>query len=131
MIPAFFRARLRGEAPTIHGDGGQCRDFTWVGDVVAANLQALTASRANGEAVNIGGGQRHTILELDRRISELVGGGPPARHGPERPGDIRHAHADLGLAAARLGYSPTVPLEVGLERSLSYYQRLLAVAPTG
>ncbi len=131
VIPRFFGARLRGEAPRIHGDGEQSRDFTWVGDAVAANLLALVTDRAEGDAVNVASEQRTTILELDRQIARLTDGGPPAVHGPQRAGDIDHAYADLSRASQDLGYRPTVGLVDGLERSLSYYQQELTTPVEG
>ena len=126
VIPRLFGARLGGETPRIHGDGRQSRDFTWVGDVVAANLLALTADGADGGAVNVASGRRTTILELDRRIAELTGGGPAAVHGPPRPGDVAHAHADLTRAARQLGFTPGVDLSQGLARALDHYRERLA-----
>ena len=122
VIPRFIDTRLGGGTPTIHGDGRQSRDFTWVGDAVAANLLALGAATADGRAVNVASGHRTSVLELDRRIAELTGGGPPAEHGPARPGDVAHAHADLALAARELGYSPGVQLADGLERTVAYFR---------
>ena len=126
VIPRFLATRLRGEAPRIHGDGRQSRDFTWVGDAVAANLLALGASGAQGAAVNIASGRRTTILELDRQLARLTGGGPPAVHGPRRAGDVDHAHADLARASELLGYAPGVALGDGLERTAAYYREALA-----
>jgi UDP-N-acetylglucosamine 4-epimerase len=123
VIPRFFSARLRNETPVIHGDGQQSRDFTWVGDAVAANLLALKAGEADGGAVNVASGQRTTVLELDRQIARLTGDGRPAAHGPVRPGDVDHAHADLTRASRQLGYRPTVALANGLEQSLAFYRQ--------
>ncbi len=122
VIPRFFGSRLRGETPLIQGDGQQSRDFTWVGDAVAANLLAITAGTSDGSAVNIASGSRTSVLELDRQIARLTGDGPPALHGPRRPGDVEHAHADLSRATRELGYAPGVGLADGLERTLGYYR---------
>ena len=124
VIPRFIDTRLAGGTPTIHGDGRQSRDFTWVGDAVAANLQALGAGDADGRAVNVASGQRTSVLELDRRITALTGGGPPAEHGPERSGDVAHAHADLARATRELGYSPSLHLADGLEHTVGYFRDL-------
>ena len=131
VIPRFIAHRLRGEAPRIHGDGRQSRDFTWVGDAVAANLLALAAGGADGGAVNVASGRRTTILELDREIARLIGGGPPAVHGPRRAGDVDHAHADLEQATATLGFAPSLGLGEGLRRALDYYRSELAVPARG
>ncbi len=131
VIPRFIASRLRGEAPRIHGDGRQSRDFTWVGDAVAANLLALGAGSADGAAVNVASGRRTSILELDREIVRQTGDGPPAAHGPRRAGDVDHAHADLERAVRILGFRPTVALADGLERALSYYRAELAAPVRG
>lgn len=126
VIPRFVVSRLRGEAPRIYGDGRQSRDFTWVGDAVAANLLALAAGSADGTAVNIASGRRTTILELDRQIAGLTGDGPPPAHEPRRAGDVDHAHADLSRAGESLGYRPGAGLAAGLAPTLDYYRRELA-----
>jgi nucleoside-diphosphate-sugar epimerase len=126
VIPRFVSSRLRGEAPRIHGDGRQSRDFTWVGDAVSANLLALAASSADGAAVNVASGRRTTILELDRQIARLTGDELAPVHGPRRAGDVDHAHADLAQAARVLGYAPEISLPEGLDRTLPFYREQLA-----
>jgi UDP-N-acetylglucosamine/UDP-N-acetylgalactosamine 4-epimerase len=126
VIPLFFRAALREEPALIHGDGTQTRDFTFVGDAVAANLLAATAPAAScGRAYNVAAGRRTSLLDLSRAIREITGGAPPPRHGPPRPGDVPHSLADLSDTERLLGYRPTVPLEEGLRRSLSHYRDLV------
>ena len=118
VVPRFFRACSAGEAPVIHGDGEQSRDFTWVGDAVMANLLAAGApAAACGRAYNVARGERTTVKELAARVRELVGGGLPPRHEPPRPGDVRHSQADTSAAEAALGFRAAVGLAEGLERT--------------
>ena len=118
VVPRFFQACAAGEAPVIHGDGEQSRDFTWVGDAVLANLLAAGApAEACGRAYNVARGEATTINELAERVRELVGGGLPARHEPPRPGDVRHSQADTSAAEAGLGFRAAVGLCEGLERT--------------
>jgi nucleoside-diphosphate-sugar epimerase len=123
VIPRFFAAALAGEAMEIHGDGEQTRDFTWIGDAVAANLLAAAAPLAAcGQAFNVGGGQTISVNRLAAAVAAAVGGAtaPPRRVAP-RPGDPRHSLADLARARAALGYQPAVGIEEGLERTRAFY----------
>ena len=124
VVPRFVERGLRGEAMTIHGDGEQSRDFTYVADAVRANLLAAEAGKeATNRVFNVAGGRRVTVNELARRIRELTKSGTPPRHGPARPGDVRHSLADLTEAERGLGYAPTVSLEEGLRRTVEAYRR--------
>jgi len=115
VIPRFFKAYLKAEAPVIYGDGEQSRDFTFVADAVSSNLNAVAASAAAcGRAYNVAGGRATTVLEMARVIRELVGGGPKPRHEPPRAGDMRHTLADLTAARDQLGYAPATDLASGL-----------------
>jgi UDP-N-acetylglucosamine 4-epimerase len=125
VIPRFFSALLTGRAATIFGDGGQRRDFTWVGDAVRAVLAAaLAPAGACGSAYNVGCGRATSLLELERTVRELVGGGPEPRFAPARAGDVRHSLADTDAAAAALGFRAESTLRAGLESSLDYYRAL-------
>ena len=118
VVPRFFQACAAGEAPVIHGDGEQSRDFTWVGDAVLANLLAAGASAAAcGRSYNVARGEATTVNELAERVRELVGSGALPRHEPPRPGDVRHSQADTSAAEARLGFRAEVGLREGLERT--------------
>jgi len=122
VVPRFFRSCLEGEAPVIHGDGEQSRDFTYVGDAVLANLLAAGAPpEACGRAFNVARGERTTVNELAARVRELAGSGAPPRHEPPRPGDVLHSQADPSLAQDRLGFRAGVDLRAGLERTLAHY----------
>jgi len=124
VIPRFFRALLSGEAPRIHGDGEQSRDFTYVADAVKANLCAARAPReACGRAYNVAPGGRVTVHELAAAIRDLVGGPEPI-HGPPRPGDVRHSMADPAAAREMLGFEAKTGLADGLRRAREWYQAL-------
>jgi nucleoside-diphosphate-sugar epimerase len=136
VIPRFASALLAGQPAVIYGDGRQSRDFTWVGDAAAANVAAAVApAAACGRAYNVGSGRRTTLLELERRIRELVGGGPTPHFAGPRAGDVRHSLAATEAAAQRLGFTAGTPLGVGLDASLPYYRELAAetsnAAPPG
>ena len=124
VIPRFVVACLTGARPTVYGDGEQARDFTYIDDIVEANLMSSRAPEAAyGSAFNIGGGAEPTSVDrLLRWIGELTRTTPDPRHEPARPGDIRLSHADVSLAREMLGYSPRVPLEEGLRRTVNAFR---------
>jgi nucleoside-diphosphate-sugar epimerase len=125
VIPRFFKAYAAGLSPVIHGDGEQSRDFTFVADAVAANLQAAAAPRsALGRAYNVASGRRSTVNELACAVREVLGGGSEAKYESPRPGEVRHSVADLSLARKELGYAPAVDLAEGLSRSRPHYLAL-------
>lgn len=121
VIPRFITRILTGEPPLIEGDGGQTRDFTFVRDVVQANLRAMESS-ATG-VFNIAGGRRISILDLARTIMDISGREVPVRHVGPRPGDIRDSLADITAARERLQYVPEYTLRQGLEETIPWYQR--------
>jgi nucleoside-diphosphate-sugar epimerase len=126
VIPLFVSALLRGEAPTINGDGEQTRDFTFVGNAVAANLLACRApSAAVGEVFNIACGERTSLNHVYARLQQLLGTAIPAVHGPPRPGDVRDSLADIGKARRLLGYEGSVRFDEGLKRSIAWYREHL------
>jgi nucleoside-diphosphate-sugar epimerase len=124
VIPLFITAALRGEAPVIFGDGAQTRDFTFVTNVVEANVLACHASaeRAAGHVFNIGCGEATSISELWRRIGDLVGVDLAPLHEAARAGDVRHSVASITRGREQLGYAPGVTLEEGLRRTIGYYR---------
>ena len=128
VIPRFYKACLRAERPVIYGDGRQSRDFTYVADVVRANLLAAGAEHTGHLAVNVAGGRRVTVNELLEVVTESLGLDPDARYEGPRPGDVRHSAADLGRAASTLGYAPEVSLAEGLAEAREHYRRLFAPA---
>jgi nucleoside-diphosphate-sugar epimerase len=115
---------LRGERPTIHGDGEQGRDFTYVDNVVDANLLAAhaPAAQAAGRVFNIATGKRHTLNETYALLAELLAfAGPPLR-GPARAGDVRDSFADISAAREALGYYPAIDFRQGLRRTADWYR---------
>jgi UDP-glucose 4-epimerase len=121
VIPLFMQSMLDGRPPTIHGDGQQSRDFTFVSDVVQANLLAAEAPGVAGKVYNIACGRRTSLLELVARINALLGTQIEPVHTDPRAGDVRHSQADITAAQAELGYSPRVDMEEGLRRCLEHF----------
>jgi UDP-glucose 4-epimerase len=119
---------LRGERPTIYGDGEQSRDFTFVQNVVEANLQACAASAAQvaGRAFNVATGSRVTLNQTYAILQKLTGYAGAPEYGPERTGDIKHSLADVSLARKHLGYDPKFTFEQGLERTVAWYRKQAA-----
>jgi len=122
VIAIFARSLLEGAAPTIFGDGGQTRDFTYVDDVVAANLSVMRGEVPTGSVINIGGGERISILELYQAIAEDLGSELKPEMAPPRAGDVRHSLASLERAERLLGYSPQTSLRDGLAKTLEWYR---------
>jgi nucleoside-diphosphate-sugar epimerase len=116
VIPLFIKALLSGEAPQVHGDGEQSRDFTFVENVVDANLLACLSPDAAGEVVNIACGCSTTVNQLLETICDCLGVEDRSVRVAERPGDVRHSWADVSKARRLLGYKPGVSLEEGLRR---------------
>lgn len=121
VIPKFIRLALRGEALPVHGDGLQSRDFTYVDNVVEANLQAAEAD-ADGAALNIGAGARYTLQDLVEHLAAILGRRPTVVHEPPRPGDVRHTQADITLARRLIGYAPRVDFATGLRYTVEAMQ---------
>jgi UDP-glucose 4-epimerase len=119
VIPKFIAALAHGQTPTIYGDGAQSRDFTFVANVVAANLLAAHAPQAAGHVFNIASGRAITVTAMVRQLAALLGVAPRATHDPPRPGDIRDSLADIRAARAGLGYTPTVTFDAGLARTVA------------
>jgi UDP-glucose 4-epimerase len=127
-IPKFILAAFRLIPPVIYGDGGQTRDFTFVTDVVQANLRAARApgARVAGRVYNVGSGRQVTINALWDQIQGLAGVRLPARHVEPRPGEVRDSLASIERARAELGYAPQVDLDRALERTVAYYRDSLS-----
>ena len=123
VIPKFIRQLLRGERPTIHGDGLQSRDFTYVENVIEANLKACLAGKeASGRVCNIAYGGRTTLLEVFRAITDALGVNIEPVFGPARPGDIRHSNADITRAKELLGYAPKWSFERDIKAAIDWYR---------
>jgi len=123
VVPKFIVSALRGESPTIFGDGEQTRDFTYVGNAVRANLLACEAPGAAGGVFNVGCGDRISVNLLWQRIRELTGAEVEAVHAPPRAGDVRDSLASLERSRAVLGYSPEISLSEGLRRTIEWFVR--------
>lgn len=126
VIPRFVTALLTENTPVIYGTGEQSRDFTYVGDVVDANLRAMKAPAAAGGLVfNVGFGRRATLLELLDTLYELLGIRTDPLHEPPRVGDVPHAFADCSLAESVLGFKGRCDLRTGLTQGISWYKNHL------
>lgn len=122
VIPLFARAVQNGQTPDVYGDGQQTRDFTYIENVVEANLLALTRSNVGGSTVNIGCGDRISLLSLLQTLGRLHGAEVTPRFLPPRAGDVRDSQAAIEEARRVLGYEPKVGLEEGLRRTLDWFQ---------
>jgi len=122
VVPIFIRKLMAGEPPTVFGDGEQSRDFTYVEDVVAANIQAAEAPGAAGAVVNLGCGERHTLNELIALLQEMTGRHVAPEYTEPRAGDVKHSQADVSRARELIGYDPRVSFEDGVQRTLEWYK---------
>ncbi|MFQ5461651.1 MAG: SDR family oxidoreductase [Phycisphaerae bacterium] len=125
-IPAFVSNILKGEAPTVFGDGEQTRDFTHVDNVVHGNMLAMQAARTCGEVVNVACGGQITINQVIAEINRMLGTDVRPKYVSPRPGDILHSCADISRAKKVLGYTPLLNFGEGLERTIEYYKSLPA-----
>jgi nucleoside-diphosphate-sugar epimerase len=123
VLSIFMKCILERRAPTIHGDGEQSRDFTYVEDVVDLNLKAATAKGVSGKVYNGGNGGRITLNEAWARLQKIEGVSIDPVYGPLRPGDVRDSQADTTLAVAELGHAPRYSFEEGLRLTLEWYRR--------
>jgi UDP-glucose 4-epimerase len=126
-IPRFITAYMRREQPQVYGDGLQSRDFTYVDNVVEANIAAAEAPNLSGESVNIAAGKPRTVLEVLEAISKEFGYSLAPFHASNRPGDIRNSHADLSVAGSLLGYKATVDFQTGLRRTVEFLREASTV----
>jgi nucleoside-diphosphate-sugar epimerase len=122
VVPAFIRLLLDGKRLTLEGDGTQSRDFTYVGNVVQANLRALEASNVSGEVFNVACGERHDLNFVIRELAEILGVEPEVVRVPGRAGDVPHSLADISKARKALGYEPTIHFREGLRRTVEWYR---------
>ena len=127
VIPLFVTALLSGRRPTIYGDGGQSRDFTFIADVVRGNLLAADAKDVGGRVINLATGRTATLLTLLETLGRLLEMPIEPIFAPPRAGDVRESLADITLARQYLGYEPQFTLDAGLEQSLDYYRETARV----
>jgi nucleoside-diphosphate-sugar epimerase len=121
VIPNFIMRLLSGEPLIIHGDGEQSRDFTYVANVVEANLQAAQADDVSGQVLNLGNGVQTSVNALAETLMELMQKDIEPVHDEERPGDVRHSFADISKAESLLDYAPRVSLEDGLLKTIEWF----------
>ena len=126
VIPKFIKQLMRGETPTINGDGKQSRDFTYVDNVIEANLRAcLASSEAAGEAYNIAYGGREYLIDIYYGLTKALGLDIEPNFGPDRKGDIKHSNADISKAKRLLGYSPDYSFSDGIKLAIEWYKENL------
>jgi UDP-glucose 4-epimerase len=122
-IPAFVTAILQDRPPTVYGDGEQSRDFTYIDNVVQANLLAARAKDTHGEVVNVACGEAVTVNAIIDTINNLLGKNVRPIYASSRPGDVKHSLADITAARTLLGFEPVVLFREGLEKSIDWYRR--------
>lgn len=122
VIPRFVSAMAQGISPVVYGDGTQSRDFTFVANVVEANLLACTSSAAVGRVINAALGGQITLLELAGMINRILGTDLPVSFEPERAGDVKHSRADTRVAESVLGFRESVSFEEGLARTVAWFR---------
>jgi nucleoside-diphosphate-sugar epimerase len=123
VISVFMKCVLERRAPTIYGDGGQSRDFTYVDDVVELNLKAAVAKGVSGQVYNGGNGGRITLNEVWRTLQKIEGINIEPVYGPPRAGDVKDSQADTTRAVADLGHAPRYSFEEGLRLTLEWYRK--------
>ncbi len=127
VIPRFITAILKGEPPTVYGDGRQTRDFSHVENIIDANLAACTAGNASlGEAFNIACGGRISLLDLIATINKIAGKRIAPKFDPPRPGDIKDSQADITKAGKLLGWKPRIDFKEGIEKAVAWYRQRLS-----
>lgn len=128
VIPRFVTALLRGEQPTIYGDGEQTRDFTYVGNIVSANLHALEHPNAPGQIFNIAMGGVHSLNQIIETLQQLTGVNIAPRYSDPRPGDIRHSLANVTKAVEVMQFNPQISVAEGLDATIAWYRARSAAA---
>lgn len=121
VIPKFIKLMSEDKEPVIYGDGIQSRDFTYVDNVVYANILACNAEKAAGEVINVACGESYTLLDLVKMINEILGKNIEPKFAPERPGDVKHSWAGIDKAKELLGYGVKVDFKKGLANIVKYY----------
>ncbi len=121
VIALFTAAIARGDAPTVHGDGLQSRDFTYVANAVQALTRAAEAADVSGNVYNVGTGRPVTVRELVDALNDVLGADAQPSYGPPRAGDVRFSQADIRRTRIDLGYAPDVTFEDGLRRTVAWY----------
>lgn len=126
VIPKFIKQLLKGETPTINGDGKQSRDFTYIENIIEANLKACKASKeAAGQAFNIAFGSREYLIDIYYELCKALDKDVEPIFGPDRAGDIKHSNADINKAKTLLGYDPSYSFEAGIQMAIAWYKENL------
>jgi len=125
VLSLFIRAALAGDSPTIYGDGGQTRDFTFIDNVVDGVLRAVDAPRAVGEVINVACGGRISLNDAWGRLTEMLGPLPDPVYSASREGDVRDSQADIGKAGDLLDYRPLIDFDEGLRRTVAWARRII------
>jgi len=123
VIPRFIDALVSGRPPVIYGDGEQSRDFTYIDNVVHANLLAMNTERTQGEVVNVACGRRVSLNQLVKILQDIIGSHVSPRYEGARQGDVRHSLADIKRVKTLLNYDPKVGIEEGLRRTVEYFKK--------
>lgn len=124
VLPKWIKMLLNNERPTINGDGHQSRDFTFIENVIEANLKAcLTPSEYAGQAFNIAYGERENLNDIYKKISNILNKEIEPLYGPKRVGDIEHSNADISKAKVMIDYSPSWNFENGLKQAINWYKK--------
>jgi UDP-glucose 4-epimerase len=123
VIPKFIEAMANGRSPVIHGDGEQSRDFTFVADVVQANLLAAETPGVSGRVYNVACGRRTSLRQLVEQLNQLLGTDIKPAHTDARLGDVRHSEASIEQTCQDLGYEPTTDIPTGLRHCLEWWRR--------
>jgi len=126
VLSLFMKSLITHQAPTIFGDGGQSRDFTYVEDVAALVWKAALAKGVSGKVFNAGNGNRYTLNQTWELLQKITGVNLEAEYGPAREGDVRDSQADTTLARLELGHDPQFTFEEGLRRTFDWYRQSLA-----
>ena len=126
VIPRFVKQLLNDEAPTINGDGRQSRDFTYIENVIEANLKGMASgAEVSGEVFNVAYGGREYLIDIYNKLCELLGKDIEPKYGPDRAGDIKHSNADISKARRMLGYDPDYDFAKGIELAVDWYKENL------
>jgi len=123
VIPKFIDALVSGHSPVIFGDGEQSRDFTYIDNVVHANLLAMNAERTQGEVVNVACGRRVSLNQLVKILQDIIGSHVSSHYEEPRKGDVRHSLADIKRVKTILNYDPRVGIEEGLRKTVEYFKK--------
>lgn len=128
VISVFMTCLLQHISPTIHGDGEQTRDFTYIEDVVDLVIRASKSPGVTGKVFNAGNGNRYSLNQIWALLQKIEGVNIPAKYGPPRAGDVRDSQADITAAVRELGHAPRFTIEEGLRRTLNWYRESLVPA---